>query len=214
LLKFPCGKLRKEKEMKHLKLFGAAVGAAMAMLAVWGGGAASATVLCKTNSNPCAEKYLASTSINASIATGTEVKLVDSGGFTLDICKKGQFKGKILSAGSGAETVTVQPEFMSYENCAVPLQVATWGTYELHSVTGTTNGTLTVSGQTIYLNSGECTYVSGTGTHAGVLTGGVAPTIDYSLQLTKTSGPCIWPSARLTATYSVTSPTPLYVEPS
>jgi len=199
--------------MKHLKLFGAAVAAAMAMLALWGGGAASATVLCKTSSNPCPEKYLAGTAVNASIATGTEVKFVDSGGFTLDICKKGQLNGKILSAGSSTETVTLRPEFMSYENCVVPLQVATWGSYELHSIIGTANGTLTVTGQTIYLNMGECKYVSGTGTHAGVLTGGSAPTIDYSLQLTKTSGPCIWPSARLTATYSVTSPTPLYVEP-
>lgn len=200
--------------MKHLKLLGPALAAAIAMLALFGAGTASATVLCKKNTNPCPEKYLAETAVNSSIATGAEVKLVDSGGFTLDICKAGRLNGKIQAAGSSTETVTLRPVLISYENCVIPLQIATLGSYEIHSITGTANGTLTVTGQTFFLNTGECEYVSGTGTHAGVLTGGTAPTIDYSLQLTRTSGTCIWPTARLTATYSVASPTPLYVEPS
>jgi hypothetical protein len=206
--------------MKHLKVFAPAAAVAIATFTLFGSGTASATVLCKTNANPCPEKYLLGTTVHASIATGTDVRFVDSGGFTLDICKQGQLNGRITSTGSSIETVIFRPEFvegtpaMSYENCAVPLQIVNLGSYEIHSITGTVNGTLTVTGQTIYFNTGECQYATGTGAHAGTFTGGTTPTIDYSLQLTKTSGTCIWPSARLTATYSVTSPSPIYVEPS
>ena len=60
---------------------------------------------------------------------------------------------------------------------------------------------------------GSCVYTAGTGTHIGTVTGGPTATVHVNAVVTRVEGLCP-ASAKWVATYTVTSPTPLYVKES
>jgi hypothetical protein len=209
--------------MKYLKTFGLALVAALALMAFVGAGSASATVICKTNTTPCSEKYPAGTEYKASLAVGTSMKLTTTEGTTLNTCAAATLTGKTENLGSATETVRgpVAATGLTFSNCSAGTVTTTeGGVTETHSITGTANGTYTAKGFKITVNTpfGPCTYTGGSATHIGTVTGGAPATVDVNAVVTRLSpdpdaGICP-ASARWQATYTVTSPNPLYVKES
>jgi hypothetical protein len=207
--------------MKHLKMLVAAAVVATALMAVTAG-SASATVLCKTNTNPCTEKYPVGTAIKATVATGTVIRMVDQIGFEMDRCTRGTMNGKIVNAGSSTEAVTDQVPYFEFpfQECVVRLGNVNYSEISIQSIAGTVNGSLKWGGSNGLVLDYEpeasvvCSYQSGSGAAGGTLKGGSAPVIELSIQLTRVSGSCGASTAKLTGTYTVTTPTPIYVEPS
>jgi hypothetical protein len=208
--------------MGYLKMLVLA-GLAVAVMAVVGVGTASATVLCKTNTTPCGEKYPAGTELKASLASGTSGKFVSSTGELTYTCTGGAIGGKIEAAGGSTETVRASMPAASFawSGCVWPMTAVKGAELEIHWISGSTNGTVTVKGleisvDTSAIGGGVCTYaVTTERPHMGVLTGGTSPTLDVSLFLVRTGSNLICKtSLTWTATYTVTSPTPLYVRES
>jgi hypothetical protein len=141
--------------MKHLKTIGVVVVAALALLSV-GSGSASATVLCKQQITPCgAQAYANGTEVTAFLKTGTKAVFKTVIWQTVE-CKTGAMRGKVTSAGGAAATVIVSLESMEFEECTcasgtrtAAITVKTLGTLEIHSITGSWNGTITGSGQNL-----------------------------------------------------------------
>jgi hypothetical protein len=209
--------------MKYFKMLSLAMAAAVALMALGGAGTASATVICKTNTIPCSEKYPAGTEYKASLSTGTSMKLTTTEGFTLNTCTASTLTGKTENVGSGTETVHGPiPAFgLTFTNCSAgTITVIEGGDTETHAISGTSNGTYTARKFRVTLNTflGPCNYTAGAATHIGVVTGGAPATVDVNAVVTRVSpdpdtGTCP-SSARWQATYTVTSPSPLYVKES
>jgi hypothetical protein len=198
--------------MKCLKVAGLAVIAAAALTTFIGDGTASATVLCKTSATPCPEflRWPSGTEILASLSTGSSAKeTVEEGGpgNVKDTCLESGVSGKLKNEGSATETVTIEKTSISKSSCALgyPPSLSPSG-MELHHIAGTSDGVLTGVGQVI--RDFNCTYDVA---QVGTLTGGEKPTLDLEIVLTKTGGLICTTPVGWDGTYSVTSPTPLYV---
>ncbi|MGN6276237.1 MAG: hypothetical protein ACTHNP_09965 [Solirubrobacterales bacterium] len=200
--------------MKHLKTLALAALAAAAVMALVGAGSASATVLCKTTTTPCGSIAI---SLESSL-TGT-AKL-EAGGITLDTCIGGAVSGTIEEAGA---TVTakgkVAKEHLNWAGCTRTTTTLRGGELEIHAFTSTDNGTVTATGfeVTVATIFGPCIYGFGTEHHdLGTLEGGAEPRLVIKTNVPLLSGPCPSESAPTTwtATYLMTNPKPLYVEPS
>jgi hypothetical protein len=194
--------------MKYLKILGLAAVAAMALMAF--AGTASATKL-----------YSGGTALG----TGTQIKadlegtsVLKSGSTTINTCKGGQFFSEITNAGSSSTTVSGPNNTIDFEECENPVHTITPGSLEVHHIAGTTNGTLTVSGaiiaNTVFGTS--CNYESGTGKDLGTLNGGTPATISINVTVTEAEPKkFICPDTPTwTATFKVTTPSPLTVEAS
>lgn len=105
----------------------------------------------------------------------------------------------------------------------MPFGALKLGTFEVHHITGTDNGTFTgIGGEVTITCSGvSCIFALGVGTNLGTLVGGETATLSGSATVpwkegdsskfvcTGFSGTGTW-----TAEYEVTPPKPLYVESS
>jgi hypothetical protein len=114
----------------------------------------------------------------------------------------------------------------SFTGCKATFDVEERGELEVSHITGTTNGTLTGVGilmrvdTTLFGGTVTCRYRTGTqiltgidlGTLTGSTTGNGAMDINASLTKVETSNFLCPSSAKWVATYSVSSPTKLYVE--
>ena len=209
--------------MKYVKMLGLAAIAAAALMAFVGASTASATVLCKTpgTGTPTGTTCPASWAYPA----GTKITAENSGVVKLDTtfktveCNKSTLSGETSNEGSATETVT-GPEAgasLTFTECNCTVNVLKPGTLETHWISGSHNGTLTgnnsevtVSCSTIFGNV-HCIYVT-ENDDLGELTGG-APAIFHSkatISRKPTNGLCSEEST-WTATYTITSPNPLYV---
>jgi hypothetical protein len=181
--------------MKHLKMLGLAVVAAAALMAFVGAGVASATVLCHNSAAPCSSKWPLGTETEFIVKPGTTAKWF-SGINTLMTCTGGQLKAKITNAGSSSETVktSVGAGDFSWSSCNVNQKTLEGGELETHSITATTNGTMTMKGFAFEMNTmqfGTCIYTAGTtpvelGTLTASKTGEAV--IDIIAKLTKKAG--------------------------
>ena len=205
--------------MKHLKMLGLAAVAAMALTS-FAAGSASATVLCKTETNPCNSKWLAGTELRFSLKSGTSAIWRGEFGETLKTCTGADLRGKISNAGSATETVKIQISENSWTGCTVPTVTLKLGELEIHSITGSTNGTMTMRGAEFTTNDsffGDCSYGTGTGIDLGTLTssGTGDAVIDVAATLLPTGLGCC-PKVSWSEQFTLTSPggTALFVEPS
>jgi hypothetical protein len=215
--------------MKYVKMLGLA---AAAVMAVVGAGTASATVLCKTNTTPCAAGQM--------YEPGQEFHAVNEGnltlraGFMVITCETATLKGTQENTGGANETVFYQLDETSiseegnpqktglhYGKCSAVFKVTSAGTLTLHWITGTMNATVRSKGTstTFEIAGTVCTYgTKGAGeeTDLGTLTGSsvtnATPTIDLSVELKKEAGGflCANP-AHLEGAYSITTPDVGYV---
>jgi hypothetical protein len=217
--------------MKYVKMFGLAAVAAMALMAFAGAGSASATVLCKvhTLTTGCAaggQDYAAKTTIHATHTTGTTGILETTGGTTLVTCSESTISGETTNTGSSTTTVDGPVKSFTFGGCTNTVDVIKLGSLEIHHISGTDNGTLTAKETEVTVNGifGEsCIYGAGAGLNLGTLVGSVTtkeqPTdpakITINTIVKRTGGGGFCPAeTRWTASYTVTSPSPLYVSAS
>jgi hypothetical protein len=214
--------------MSCLKMLGLAAVAAAALLAIAAAGTASATVLCHSTSTSCPEKWKVGTEPRFIVKPGTAGIWKDTSGGIAANCPKGELRGTITNAGSGTETVkaTVEKNGITWpgvEGC-IKTETIEGGTLEIHAITGSDNGTVTVSGFKITitiegLGGVSCVYGFSTGEHLGTLTasGSGHAILDVSTIFLKKEGSFLCPSQLTWAEefeQEVPSGTPLYVEPS
>jgi hypothetical protein len=193
--------------MKYLKMSGLAMVAAMALTAFLGVGSASATVLCKTAVSPCPveEKWTANTLLDAS----------NVGNVTWDTgntCTAATISGKTTGSGSSIEPVPFAVEVLSFSTCTVKTTVVTLGELRIEWITGTNDGTITDRGTSgnVSLASGPCGWNFGSEwVLVGRINGGNPAAIEINAPLITSC-----PFTRLTGSYTVTTPKPLYVEAS
>jgi hypothetical protein len=194
--------------MKHVKMFGLAAMASMALMGLVAA-SASATAL-----------YSGATKLG----TGTEVRLTLSGtsslasteGTTLSTCTGMEFKGKTTTAGSSTETVklSVPASGLTFSGCTFTTDTLAGGELEFHWTSGV-NGSVTAKGFEWTTNTGlfgSCVFTFGLGTNLGAATGSSVSnaTIDVNSVISRKSGLCP-ASERWLATFKITSPTPLHV---
>jgi hypothetical protein len=208
--------------MKYLKMLGLAAVAAVVLMALAGAGSASATVLCHKAETPCSQKWSLGTETEFIIKPETKAKWF-SGINTLMECSSGDLKGKITNAGNSSETVKMGINTFQWSSCTVGNSTLENGELEVHSITGSTNGTMTLKGFTNRIEStqyGTCVYTSGaTGMDLGTLVASKTgqAIIDIEVVLTKKEGSVLCPSTiEWWEEWTQTAPkeTPLFVEPS
>lgn len=195
--------------MNYLK--GLALAVAMAALVIAAGaGSASATVVCKTSTSPCASPYLKGTLFKGTLTPGTTA--VFKAGFATIECKEGQGSIETTSNGSATETVKGLTKTLSFGGCNATLNVLKTGAGEIHW-TSKTNGTFTAEGMEVTASTlgVDCIY-GGSITSGITLNGGTSPTITMTAKVPLISGGflCSNPGT-MTASLTVTEPTPLYV---
>jgi hypothetical protein len=195
--------------MNYLKGL-AAVAAMAALLVVASAGTASATVVCKTSSSPCSSPYLKGTLFKGTLTPGTTA--VFKAGFATIECTQAQGSIETTTNGSATETVKGLTKTLSFGGCNATLNVLKTGSGEIHW-TSKTNGTFTVSGMEVTASTLGVDCVYGGAIGSGItLNGGTNPTIGINAKVPLISGGflCSNPGT-MTATLSVTEPTPLYI---
>jgi hypothetical protein len=202
--------------MKHLKMFGLAAVAAVAMMAVVGAGTAPATVICKNNLNTekCSEPYPAGTKGKASLEAGTTAVLETLGGSVLITCTESVVESSLEQPGSSVSTVKSAVSTITFAKCNQTVIVLKPGYAELHWIKGTDNGTLTTIGTEVTVTTifGSCTYGTGLGLDAGTTVGGNPGSMMLSVVVPKVAGGFACPTeARVTGKYVATSPTNAWV---
>jgi hypothetical protein len=214
--------------MKHLKMLGLAVMAAMALMAFTGASTASATALCKTNNTPCPIEwhYNTGTEIHATLDPGTTAILKTTGGAIENTCSESTVAATTENTGGAEETVKAEvivrhtapvTTDLTFGGCTNTTDVLEGGTLEIHHIAGTMNGTLTAKGfkVTILLAGVTCIYTAGAGIDLGTLTGGTMATMDVNAVVNKSEGSFLCPATAIwEAKYTVTKPEPLYVSES
>ncbi|MGN6816245.1 MAG: hypothetical protein ACTHK3_09190 [Solirubrobacterales bacterium] len=141
--------------------------------------------------------------------------VISSSSVTLKTCTEATLKAKTVNQGSNIETVRAKLEVVTLNGCTRPTSAIALGEIELHHIPGSDNAVLTWKEVEITTNTlfGSCIYGPGPSwSELGTLTGGTKPKLSVNTTLHVISGPC--PSeAKLTAEYTFTQPTTIYVEP-
>jgi hypothetical protein len=195
--------------MNYLKGLAVAVAMAALMIAV-GVGTASATVVCKTSTSPCSSPYLKGTLFKGTLTPGTTA--VFKAGFATIECTQGQGSIETTSNGSATETVKGLTKTLSFGGCNATLNVLKTGPGEIHW-TSKTNGTFTAEGMEVTASTLGVDCIYGGKISSGItLNGGTSPTITINAKVPLISGGflCSNPGT-MTASLTVTEPTPLYV---
>ena len=195
--------------MKHLKMFGLAVMAAAALMAVVGAGTASATAL-YNNGTKLAENAEISSTLSSTAKLGT------TGGETLVTCTSGGVNGTISNAGGSGVDVVGNITSLTWGGCNHTTNTTANGSLSITYTEGM-NGTVKGSGSkvTVSILGVSCEYGSNKtelGTATGTTEGEGNATIAINTVVEKVGGSFLCPSdATWQAEYEVTSPTPLSV---
>jgi len=159
--------------------------------------------------------------VGAEIAASSEISTVFTGteGNTIETCAGAGFGAGVANAGGESSTVS-GPAAAAFAGCSFPIEVTEEGSFEIHHIASTTNGTLTAKGFKVDINTilfGHCVYTFGEGTDLGTLTGSTTTTakLDVNAVIKKVSGGGVCASTgKWVATYTVTTPDRLWVEAS
>jgi hypothetical protein len=197
--------------VKRFSLLAVAAVAALAITAALGAASASATVLCKTANASCptADIIGAGTEISATLQEKAVFKL---NGAVFSTCNKGSIKVQLTDAGGDARNVQAKDTSYSLSECTYITSFTNTGRWEISS-SGSNNGSvvdlesiiqMTVSGAACKYRFPSSSELKG-GTTAKLVVNGAA---------TRASGsdPACPETLTMSATYSVSSPAPLYVE--
>lgn len=210
--------------MKRIKMLGLAVMAAL-VLAGLAAGSSPATVFCKNATKPCTERYPKETELHLRLEEGTSlVKKTDDESKTIDSCNMSTIKMTTSNEGSETETVSATVNETTLGNCKSPNAVLVKGSMEFHydEKTGNTvvTGKSTTITEKIFTFGGliidHCWYGYGSGTNLGTLTQPANAFSDTLFHMKATikfiEGSEECPASTVwQATYTVTSPIPLYV---
>jgi hypothetical protein len=197
--------------MKHAKMLGLAVLAALALTALLGTGSASALVLCKENAIPCPEgqDYPAGTVIHATLETGTTSVFRDTSKNVLGTCTSSTIEGP--TANTGTKEVAVEGKITSFTfgNCSTMTAVTEFGQFAIHYIGPETRGTLTFKGTKVTVKAFgvSCVYGAGAAVDIGTLKGGDPATLEVQAVVPKQEGSFLCPThAVWEAKYELTLP--------
>jgi hypothetical protein len=203
--------------VKHLKILGLAVIAAVALTALLGVGTASATTLCEEGTITTCTKHVNSGS-TLKFSAEESVKLLGPFNLLIDTCTVSTVEGPTTSTGNDTGgAVTGNVNVLTFETCTRTTTVGAKGTLSVTNIAGTDNGTVTSSGATVTIHNipgfGTCSYVT-TNTDIGTLTGSTTtPTFDISATIPSETGGC--PSGTWSGKYVYTAPasgnTPFFI---
>jgi hypothetical protein len=199
--------------MKHLKMLALAAVAAGALMAFIGAGTASATTLCSTTAESCpvGQRWVAGTALGFSLEPGTSL-IQQVGDTVIKTCKGSTIRGEITNSGSSTSTVSGKIIELTWQDCTHSTVTLMLGGFEIHKITGTSNGTVTATSETTWTTKnpifGSCIWGVSAGTDLGTLTEGKPAVLDLFAVINKTSGSAVacpetasWP-----ATYTLTEP--------
>jgi len=204
--------------MRHTKMIGLALVAALAVMAMAGAASASAAAtLCSTNTSPCTGTvYGSGTKISSQLKSGTVATLTTSIGNV--VCKKSSVGGATTNTTGHGEIST-----LSFTECSLGTTSCTVKAVNLNYTaesfaSGGGNGTLTISPKAGLGSPGasvECgSFINCTFTSSDLVldvTGGNPATIiAKEEELTRTGGLCP-SSSKWDAEYEVTAPKPLFL---
>lgn len=203
--------------MKHLKMLGLVVVAALAVTALVGVASASATVICKNNTSTskCTEPYPVGTKGTASLQ-GSMI-LETTGGTSLVTCTGSTVSSTLGNAGSATTTVKSELSSITFSGCTKAVTTLVPGSGELHHISGTDNGTLTTQNTQVTVsglfNNESCIYGTGAGIDMGTTVGGNPGSLTINTLVLRQAGSGVFCPAetRLTAKYVATSPTNAWV---
>ena len=196
--------------MKHLKMFGLLVVAAIGLIALPVDTAAAGPVFCTTQESPCPEanRWSTGTELDFSLASGKSSLLTDTGGEPLDTCTGSTAQGKLEKA----ELVTGSLESLTWSKCTFETKTLKAGKLEVEHIAGTHNGTVRADGTAeVTINTvffGSCIYGPSGGTDLGELKEGKPATFVVNAVLRKFTGSNLAcpETAKWTATYTLTEP--------
>lgn len=190
--------------------------AALACTAVLGTGSASATVLCKSSPSshicPAADVYGAGTKISAS--SEGELRFKGGGESTIMTCTGSSFSASVVDAGSATSVASLGEVDYEFSGCSNPSAHIGNGVMGVAWTSGTHNGSATEQlGNRLQwtIFGSKCVY---TMTVPVAVKGGSSATLQFSqTNLVKYEGNLACPEAmKMEASFSVSSPAPLYVE--
>ena len=197
--------------MKHLKMLGLAVMAALALIAIAGAGSASATVLCDENATPCpeAKRWNVAQVFETTLETANIV--FNAGLYNIE-CPETTMEGSLSNEG-GAGNVIIELEKITFGGCNCPITVVKTGSMSVEHTVGTMNGKLTTANIELTWNCmgmGHCIYGEGP---FGTLTGGATGTLDVNATMTRVKGapPGCPATVSWKGNYKVLTPKPVYV---
>ncbi len=211
--------------MKYVKMLGLAAVAAMALMAFLGASSASATQLDKVTSGGAKDTLAVGAELHITTAAGTTLNLTDTAGNPIDTCKESTVKGSISNAGGASATVSGGISALTWGGCTQTTATiaGALGELEIHGITGTDNGTVTGRGSKVTINvfGVSCVYGTGTGvgTDLGVLTGTTSATSHATMAINaiineQEPKQFLCPdTGKWVGSYTVTTPTGLYVTP-
>lgn len=128
--------------MKYVKILGAVAAATVALMAFVGAGTASATVLCSSNTSPCAAPYGSGTRVSMSLEAGTEFRW--RLGFMEFVCEQATMAGELTSPGGVGQGVTETLNNFSFGGCSGKVKTLKPGVLRFDATSGTdgiVNGT-------------------------------------------------------------------------
>jgi hypothetical protein len=172
------------------------------------------SILCKSTATPCTNAYGKETTLDADLNGST---LFKTGSTTMATCTGATLKAKTKNAGSSTEAIIAAIEAFTWSGCSQTTTTLNNGSLKIERMEGTENAT--VLGKDTQFTFGifgtSCTYGFGhRGTDLGTLVGGVEPTLSFSATVPRLIGGFLCPSTSTwTASYKITEPTPLYMEP-
>jgi hypothetical protein len=204
--------------MNHLKKIVAVATTALATLALLGAGTASATELYKNTAPSPNDTLGVGTTLQMTLQAGSSLVLWDtfSMPYVVGTCTGSELQGKTSTAGGELSHPEGTLSTVSFTGCLEdPLITIANGAFRIQHIAGTTNATLIVNGMKFkYKNTFlglECTVVMngsfGTLTGATSASGHVKLDVFANLEATNCGTP-----ARLTGSFTVTSPTGLVFE--
>jgi len=207
--------------MKHLKTLALAAVAACALMAFTGAGPASATVLCYTKLEvelcPPAERWPAGTILHFSLTSGVsstwrETNEPEGEGEVLETCNASTLQVKTENSGGAIETVKAPIIEWTLKTCAWPASITPKGSFEIHKIVGTANGTITAN-QEIRMTIdphffGSCVYALSGGESLGDITEGKPAIFHVNAVVHRVEGFSVFCPTTVvwTATYTLTSP--------
>jgi hypothetical protein len=203
--------------MKYTKMITAATAVA-ALCALWAAGSASATVMCKTDSEiesmcPEGSVYPVGTAFGTSLKSGTSSKL--NAGFTTVVCEESKMAGELTARGGTEETVSIVLNGFTFGKCNATVKVEEAAAITFHWKVGVggTRGYGTMDGLRTGISSGEvsCTYGGAAikGENMMAIAGEPGELRAGEVELPKLSGSFLCAAtAKWTATYTVNAPNP------
>ena len=185
--------------MKQLKRIAVSALAAAALTVTIGAGSASATTI-----EVEGVTQNKSVDVNLRLAIGTSTVLSLTDGSLANTCTSSRIRGTTQSPFSGT-TVTTWANTLSFESCTRPVTVHNAGALHVQYISGTTNGTVSLSGAEVTVGSpiGTLTCKTGFGVDLGTLTGSSAGWAYLDVNAVLNCG-FLAPSASWKGTYETT----------